>query len=104
MLVERASSSLAKTGINQTPARVRQGQVPRLQGDFLGTQMPPATRCPQRDPDCSAAGWGAGLLRVRAQGTAQGASAAEQIDCSEMGSRKWLVGLKLSETSLKFNI
>lgn len=51
MLVERASSSLAKTGINQTPARVRQGQVPRLQGDFLGTQMPPATRCPQRDPE-----------------------------------------------------
>lgn len=88
MLVERANSSLAKTGINQTPARVRQGQVPRLQGDFLGTQMPPATRCPQRDPELLRRRLGRGVLGVRAQGTAQGTSAAEQINCSEMGNRK----------------
>lgn len=72
MLVERANSSLVKTGINHTPARVRQERVPRLQGDFLGTQMPPATRCPQRDPELLQRSLGRGAARGPGSGNGSG--------------------------------
>lgn len=50
MLVERGNSSLAKTGINQIPARVRRGQVPPRQGGFWGRRCRWPHAVPSRDP------------------------------------------------------